>query len=145
MSTPDSQDVVYIDFVSSSGNETVRATLRRHLAPRTVSILKSHLEIEKELITRAVPQKGEVGFPLRLGRVGTEKGRKEVKKGEVGFWVSSKLLMVFLEDKETYSPVSILGSVEDISFFANLKRMATIRLRLVYVDFDGEEYIDVEG
>ena len=145
MSVPDSQDVVYMDFVSSSGNEAIRATLRRHLAPRTVSILKSHLEIDKEIMTRAVPQPGEVSFPLKLGRVGTEKGRKEVKQGEIGYWVSSRLLIVFLEDKEAYSPVSILGTVENITFFKNLKRMAPVRLRLVHVDTESGDIIEIEG
>ncbi|MFX0092738.1 MAG: cyclophilin-like fold protein [Candidatus Hodarchaeota archaeon] len=130
-------DQVNIEF--SSLDKFSIAYLKEHLAPRTIALLRLKLK-RSPYRTRAVVRDDQIAFPIKLGRVGAEgsKARKNVKEGEIAYWPQSEVLCVFTKDTTTYTAVNVLGQVEDMNFFMNLKMSAPVKLRYVPVEDDEE-------
>jgi len=98
--------------------------LIRYMAPRTVDAIVRKLPIEG----RAALWKQEVYFeiPVKMGR---EKARAKVEKGELAFWPMGNALCVFYGESQPYSPVNIVGRVtKNLGLFESVKSGSVIRV-----------------
>lgn len=101
----------------------VYCELKRHLSPKTVGI-----------ITRSLPLEGHVHF---LGKniayikttvdSGTERARKEFKKGDIAFLPSSSSICFFLADTSS-KVMTPIGRLNDTSIFDELVPGDTLRI-----------------
>ncbi|MFX0062843.1 MAG: cyclophilin-like fold protein [Candidatus Hermodarchaeota archaeon] len=134
-------DKVNIEFLHL--DKYSKAFLKEHLAPRTIALLRSKLKMA-DYRTRAVKRDDQLVFPIKIGRVGMEgnKSRREVKAGEIAYWPQSEALCVFIKDTTTYTPVNVLGLVENLDFFKKLSMGAAVKLRFIQDD-DDEEPISI--
>jgi len=102
--------------------------LVRFQAPRTVEALLRAMPVEG----RAVLWKEEVYFVTSV-KMGSEKEKKEVKKGAVAYWPLSSAVCVFYGDTQPYSPVNVVGSVTaGLELFGRVKPGSRIVLTRVY-------------
>ncbi len=124
------------------GHSTVgHATLIRQLSPHTVSLIR--YQLRKPVQSRVVVRDGEVSIPMKIGRAGPEKSRREVKKGEVAYWTQSQTLMIFLKDKLTEYPVNVVGSINtgSMKFFKDLSIGNSIKLEMIKPAIDETDYL----
>jgi len=98
--------------------------LIRHMAPRTVDAIVKRLPIEG----RAALWKEEVYFEIPI-KMGKEKARPKVEKGNLAFWPMGNALCVFYGESQPYSPVNIVGRVtKNLGIFERVKSGSVIRV-----------------
>jgi hypothetical protein len=115
-----------IKFIIQSIGEA-EGELIRHLAPRTVDAIAKRLPIEG----RAALWKEEVYFEIPV-KMGEEKPKPKVEKGDMAFWPMGNALCIFHGESQPYSPVSIIGKVtKNLELFARVKSGAVIKLERV--------------
>jgi len=109
-------------FIATVGE--VEGELVRHLAPRTVDAIVKRLPIEG----RAALWKEEVYFEIPV-KMGEEKARSKVEKGDLAFWPMGNALCVFYGESQPYSPVNIVGRVtQNLELFERVKSGSVIRV-----------------
>ena len=109
-------------FIATVGE--VEGELVRHLAPRTVDAIVKRLPIEG----RAALWKEEVYFEIPV-KMGEEKARSKVEKGDLAFWPMGNALCVFYGESQPYSPVNIVGRVtKNLELFERVKSGSVIRV-----------------
>ena len=96
----------------------------RHLAPRTVDAIVRALPIEG----RAALWKEEVYFEIPA-KMGEEKAKPKVEKGDLAFWPMGSALCIFYGESQPYSAVNIVGKVtKSLELFAKVKSGSVIRV-----------------
>lgn len=99
--------------------------LIRFLSPRIVDALIRKLPIEG----RAALRDGEVYLQAGL-RMGAEKPKKTVEKGQLAYWPYADSLSVFLAASELKSPVCPVGRVTSgLDIFAKVKSGTRITVK----------------
>jgi hypothetical protein len=112
-----------IKFIIESVGEA-EGELIRHLAPRTVDAIAKKLPIQG----RAALWKEEVYFEIPV-KMGEEKPKPKVEKGNIAFWPMGNALCIFYGESQPYSPVNILGKVtKNLEIFAHIKSGSVIKL-----------------
>jgi len=98
--------------------------LIRHMAPRTVDAILKKLPLEG----RAALWKEEVYFEIPV-KMGEEKSRARVEKGDLAFWPMGNALCIFYGESQPYSPVNIVGRVtKNLELFERVKSGSVIRV-----------------
>lgn len=130
-----------VEFSIIGHSSVGHATLIRQLSPHTVSLIR--YQLRKPVQSRVVVRDGEVSIPMKIGRAGPEKSRREVKKGEVAYWTQSQTLMIFLKDKQTEYPVNVVGSINtgSMKFFKDLSIGNSIKLEIIKPAIDETDYL----
>ena len=104
-----------------------KGVLIRFLSPRTVDAIVRLLPIEG----RAALWRSEVYFELPL-KLGVEKPKSMVKKGDLAYWPLGKAFCIFFEDMRPYSPVNLIGKItENIEVFSKIKSGLKIRVEKI--------------
>jgi len=102
----------------------VEGELIRHMAPRTVDAILKKLPLEG----RAALWKEEVYFEIPV-KMGEEKARALVEKGDLAFWPMGNALCIFYGESQPYSPVNIVGRVtKNLELFERVKSGSVIRV-----------------
>jgi len=108
-----------IDGVGEAEGELIR-----HLAPRTVEAIARKLPVEG----RAALWKEEVYFEIPV-KMGEEKAKPTVEKGQIAFWPMGSALCIFYGESQPYSPVNIVGQVtKGLEFFERVKSGTKIKV-----------------
>ncbi len=114
---------VKIRFVINGLGEA-EGELIRHLAPRTVDMIVRKLPLEG----RAALWKEEVYFEIPV-KMGEEKAKSTVERGNIAFWPIGSALCVFYGESQPYSPVNILGEItKNLELFSKVESGTTIRV-----------------
>jgi len=101
--------------------------LIRYLAPRTVDAILKKLPVEG----RAALWKEEVYFEIPV-KMGEEKPKPKVEKGDIAFWPMGNALCIFHGESQPYSPVNIVGKItKNLELFARVKSGSVIRVERV--------------
>ena len=96
----------------------------RHLTPRTVDTIVRALPVEG----RAALWKEEVYFEIPA-KMGEEKAKTKVEKGDLAFWPMGSALCIFYGESQPYSAVNIVGKVtKNLELFAKAKSGSAIRV-----------------
>ncbi|MEM3194348.1 MAG: cyclophilin-like fold protein [Candidatus Bathyarchaeia archaeon] len=110
--------------ISVEGLGESKAVLIRFLSPRTVDAIVRLLPIEG----RAAIWQSEIYFEIPL-KIGVEKPKEIVKKGDLAYWPLGKAFCIFLNDMRPHSPVNIIGQItENIDIFNGVRSGAKIRV-----------------
>lgn len=130
-----------VEFSVIKQSNIGRAIFTGNLAPRTVALIR--YQLRNPIQSRVVVRDGEVDIPFKIGRAVPEKSKREVKRGDVGYWPQSQTLIIFLKDKQIGYPVNIVGSIEieSVSFFDQLTIGNSIKLEMIKPTIDEEEYL----
>jgi len=100
--------------------------LIRFLAPRTIDMIVRKLPIEG----RAALWKEEIYFETPI-KMGEEKAKGTVEKGNIAFWPMGSAICVFYGESQPYSPVNILGKItKNLELFKEIKSGTKIRVEL---------------
>jgi len=119
----DSVSRTSIKFTIATVGE-VEGELIRHMAPRTVDAILKKLPLEG----RAALWKEEVYFEIPV-KMGEEKARAMVEKGDLAFWPMGNALCIFCGESQPYSPVNIVGRVtKNLELFERVKSGSVIRV-----------------
>lgn len=135
-------DQILIEFSIIGKNDHGRGVLNRSLAPRTIALI--NYQLRNPIQTRIVVRQGEVSFPFKIGRASPENAKKLVRRGDIGYWTQSNVLVVYLVDKEIAYPVNVVGQIQqpqDLEFFDELKIGRSIMLEKVQRAIDEEDYL----
>ena len=98
--------------------------LIRYLTPRTVDAIVRALPVEG----RAALWKEEVYFEIPA-KMGEEKAKTKVEKGDLAFWPLGSALCIFYGESQPYSAVNIVGKVtKNLELFAKAKSGSAIRV-----------------
>jgi hypothetical protein len=89
------------------GELVLNVVLERIKAPLIVEDIKSMLPLEG----RAALMRDEMQITLGIKR-GNIKPTKEVKRGDIAYMPLGDNLCIYVTDKTTFSPVTIIGHVE---------------------------------
>ena len=101
--------------------------LVRFMAPRTVDTIVRILPVEG----RAALWKEEIYFEIPV-KMGEEKAKAKVEKGDLAFWPMGSALCIFFGESQPYSPVSVLGKVtRDLELFEKAKSGTIIKVELL--------------
>jgi len=112
-----------IKFIVAAVGEA-EGELIRHMAPRTVDAIVKKLPVEG----RAALWKEEVYFEIPV-RMGEEKARSKVEKGDLAFWPMGNALCIFYGESQPYSPVNIVGKVtKNLELFERVKSGSVMRV-----------------
>ncbi|PWI49043.1 hypothetical protein CEE45_03775 [Candidatus Heimdallarchaeota archaeon B3_Heim] len=132
---------ILVEFSIAGQNEYGRGILDRDIASRTVALI--NYQLRNAIQTRIVVRDGEVSFPFKIGRAGPENAKKYVRKGDIGYWTQSHVLIVFLASKEIAYPVNIVGQIQQgsIKFFKKLRIGRSIKIERVQSAIDEEDYL----
>lgn len=102
-----------------------RGVLVRILSPRTVDAIARLLPLEG----RAAVWQSEVYFEIPL-KMGVEKPREVVKKGDIAYWPLGRAFCIFFRDMRPHSSVNLIGQVvEGIDSFGAVRN--GIRIKVV--------------
>lgn len=82
--------------------------INRLTAPLTVEAVARKLPIN----TRTTPAMGHVSILIGIQR-GTEKPVSTVKAGTIAYWPRSDAVTIYPKDTKTYTPVNVLGEIEE--------------------------------
>jgi hypothetical protein len=105
----------------------VEGQLIRHLAPRTVEAILRKLPLEG----RSALWKEEVYFEIPV-KMGKEKAKPTVEKGQIAFWPMSSALCIFYGESQPYSPVSIVGQItKNLELFEQVKSGTKIKVEKI--------------
>lgn len=103
----------------------VCGTFVRVCAPLTVEEIVKSLPLEG----RASLWDGEVYFSIPVKR-GEEKARLTVDKGDIAYWPMGAALCVFLASIRPYSPVNLVGKIEEgLELFGRVKQGTRIKVK----------------
>jgi len=102
------------------GEFVLSAVLQRVLAPLIIEDIKSKLPLEG----RAALMHDEMQITLGIRR-GNIKPTKEVKRGDIAYMPLGDNLCIYVTDKTTFSPVTLIGRVESVG--DELDRLQNIR------------------
>ena len=111
------------------GKAKISCDLKRHLSPRTVGTIMRSLPLEghAHLMGKSIAY-----FETKIDS-GTERARKEFKKGDVAFSSSSGSICFFIADSVPGKSMTPIGKlVENIDALSNLKPGDVF---LLYEDF----------
>lgn len=101
--------------------------LVRFMAPRTVDTIVRILPVEG----RAALWKEEIYFEIPV-KMGEEKAKAKVEKGDLAFWPMGSALCIFFGESQPYSPVSVLGKVtRNLELFEKAKSGTIIKVELL--------------
>ncbi len=115
-----------IKFIINSIGEA-EGHLIRHLSPRTVEAITRKLPIEG----RAALWKEEVYFEIPV-RMGEEKAKPTVEKGEIAYWPMGSALCIFYGESQPYSPVNIVGQItKGLELFERIKSGTKIKVEKI--------------
>lgn len=96
----------------------------RHLAPRTVDAIAKKLPLEG----RAALWKEEVYFEIPV-KMGEEKAKATVEKGDLAFWPMGNALCIFYGESQPYSQVNIVGRITgNLELFSKVKSGEKIKV-----------------
>jgi hypothetical protein len=93
--------------VEFEGELVLIVVLQRVMAPLIIEDIKSKLPLEG----RAALMRDEMQITLGISR-GNIKPIKEVKRGDIAYMPLGDNLCIYITDKTTFSPVTIIGHVE---------------------------------
>ncbi|MFX0053727.1 MAG: cyclophilin-like fold protein [Promethearchaeota archaeon] len=93
--------------VEFEGEFVLSAVLQRVMAPLIIEDIKSKLPLEG----RAALMRDEMQITLGIGR-GNIKPTKEVKRGDIAYMPLGDNLCIYISEKTTFSPVTVIGHVE---------------------------------
>jgi hypothetical protein len=103
------------------GEFVLSAVLQRVLAPLIIEDIKSKLPLEG----RAALMRNEMQITLGIKR-GNIKPTKDVKRGDIAYMPLGDNLCIYVTDKTTFSPVTIIGHVDsmgdELDQLQNIKR-----------------------
>ncbi len=103
------------------GELILGAVLDRIMAPLIIEDIKSKLPLEG----RAALMRDEMQITLGIRR-GNIKPTKQVKRGDIAYMPLGDNLCIYVTDKTTFSPVTIIGQVEsmgeELDQLKNIKR-----------------------
>lgn len=117
---------VPIMFIIDSIGEA-EGQLIRHLTPRTVEAIIKKLPMEG----RAALWKEEVYFEIPV-KMGKEKAKPTVEKGQIAFWPMGSALCIFYGESQPYSPVNIVGQItKGLELFAQVKSGTKIKVEKI--------------
>jgi len=112
-----------IKFVIATVGEA-QGELVRHLAPRTVDAIVKKLPVDG----RVALWKEEVYFEIPV-KMGEEKARSKVEKGDLAYWPMGNALCIFYGESQPYSPVNMIGKItKNLELFEHVKSGSVIRL-----------------
>ncbi|MCX8171656.1 MAG: cyclophilin-like fold protein [Candidatus Bathyarchaeota archaeon] len=98
--------------------------LSRILSPRTVDAIARLLPLEG----RAAVWQSEVYFEIPL-RMGVEKPRENVKRGDLAYWPLGRAFCIFFEEMRPHTPVNLIGQVTgNIEVFRRVRSGTKIRV-----------------
>ena len=101
--------------------------LVRFMGPRTVDTIVRILPVEG----RAAIWKEEVYFEIPA-KMGEEKAKATVEKGDLAFWPMGSALCIFYGQSQPYSPVNILGKItRNLELFEQVKSGTKIKVELL--------------
>lgn len=101
-----------------------RAVLIRFLSPRTVDAVVRLLPLEG----RAAVWRNEIYFEIPL-KIGVEKPRETVKKGDLAYWPLGKAFCIFFGDMRPHTPVNLIGQIADnIEVFNRVRSGMKVRV-----------------
>lgn len=104
-----------------------QGVLVRILSPRTVDAIARLLPLEG----RAAVWQSEVYFEISL-RMGAEKPREVVKKGDIAYWPLGRAFCIFFGDMRPHSPVNLIGQVvEGIDSFSTVRNGTRIKVEKI--------------
>ena len=92
------------------GGIILDAVLERVKAPLIIEDIKSKLPLEG----RAALMRDEMQITLGIGK-GNIKPTKEVKRGDIAYMPLGDNLCIYVTDKTTFSPVTVIGHIESRS------------------------------
>lgn len=122
-------DVVTIKLVGLKGEESI-VRLNRELGPRTVALIERTIKTTTKM-ARLVKKKEEFAILLKIGRVGPEESKKEVKEGDVAYWPQGNMLMLFKEPKKLSNPVNVIGTANRLNVLDSIRSGSMIKLFLI--------------
>ena len=93
--------------VEFEGEFVLSAVLQRVMAPLIIEDIKSKLPLEG----RAALMRDEMQITLGIGR-GNIKPTKEVKRGDIAYMPLGDNLCIYISEKTTFSPVTVIGHIE---------------------------------
>jgi len=115
--------------VEFEGELVLTAVLQRVMAPLIIEDIKSKLPLEG----RAALMRDEMQITLGLGR-GNIKAVKEVKRGDIAYMPLGDNLCIYIVDKTTFSPVTVIGHIESdgekLNQLKSIRRGSKALLRL---------------
>ncbi|MEM2163955.1 MAG: cyclophilin-like fold protein [Candidatus Bathyarchaeia archaeon] len=101
-----------------------RAALIRFLSPRTVDAVVRLLPLEG----RAAVWQNEIYLEIPL-KIGVEKPRETVKKGDLAYWPLGKAFCIFFGDMRPHTPVNLVGQIADnVEVFSRVRSGMKIRV-----------------
>ena len=101
-----------------------QGALIRIFSPRTVDAIIRLLPLEG----RAAVWQSEVYFEIPL-RIGVEKPRDSVRKGDIAYWPLGRAFCIFFGDVRPHGPVNLIGQItEGIDIFAKVRSGTRIRV-----------------
>ncbi|MEM1543672.1 MAG: cyclophilin-like fold protein [Candidatus Bathyarchaeia archaeon] len=104
-----------------------KGTLIRFLSPRTVDAIARLLPLEG----RAAIWRSQIYFEIPV-KLGVEKPKESVKKGDLAYWPFKGAICIFAEDMRPYSPVNLIGQItENIEVFNNVKSGIKIKVEKI--------------
>lgn len=113
-----------IKFVVNNIGEA-EGQLIRHLAPRTVEAITAQLPMEG----RAALWKEEIYFEIPV-KMGNEKAKPKVKKGQIAYWPMGSALCIFYGQTQPYSPVNIVGEItKNLEMFERVRSGTRINVK----------------
>lgn len=133
---------ILIEFSVVGQDDYGHGVLNRNLAPRTCALI--HYQLRKPIQTRIVVRQGEISFPFKIGRASPENAKKDVHRGDIGYWTQSNVLVVYLQDKNLDYPSNIIGHIQDpndLVFFDSLKIGRSIKLEKIQQPIDEDDFI----
>ncbi len=115
-----------IKFIINNIGEA-EGQLIRHLAPRTVEAITRKIPMEG----RAALWKEEVYFEIPV-KMGNEKAKPTVEKGQIAFWPMGNALCIFYGESQPYSPVNIVGQItKGLELFEQVKSGTKIKVEKI--------------
>ncbi|MEM1586454.1 MAG: cyclophilin-like fold protein [Candidatus Bathyarchaeia archaeon] len=104
-----------------------RGVLIRVLSPRTVDSIVRLLPLEG----RAAIWQSGVYFEIPL-KMGVEKPRGSVKRGDITYWPLGRALCIFFKDMRPHGQVNLIGQVtENINLFSMVRSGTKIRVEKI--------------
>ena len=124
----DEEDIsrIKVRFVIDGLGEA-EGELVRFMGPRTVDTIVRILPVEG----RAAIWKEEVYFEIPA-KMGEEKAKAKVEKGDLAFWPMGSALCIFYGQSQPYSQVNVLGKItRNLELFEQVKSGTKIKVELL--------------
>lgn len=113
---------IVVEGVGEAGGSLIR-----FLSPRTVDSITRLLPLEG----RAAIWRSQIYFEIPI-KLGVEKPRESVKRGDLAYWPFGRAICIFTEDMRPYSPVNLVGQItENIEVFNDVKSGTKIKVEKI--------------